>query len=82
MKAPVPLAASSALSAVSVALQGFYDVERAPGLKGPCSLYMLSIAESGERKTSCDGYFKQALEAWQREQAELLKPAIAGYEAD
>ena len=82
VKAPVPLAASSALSAVSVALQGFYDVERAPGLKGPCSLYMLSIAESGERKTSCDGYFKQALEAWQREQAEFLKPAIADYEAD
>ena len=82
VKAPVPLAASSALSAVSVAVQGFYDIERAPGLKGPCSLYMLSIAESGERKTSCDGFFKQALEAWQREQTEMLKPAIANYEAD
>jgi putative DNA primase/helicase len=82
VKAPTVLAASSALSAVSVAIQGFYDVERAPGLKGPCALYLLSIAESGERKTTCDGYFKQALEQWQSEQAELLKPALEIYRAD
>jgi putative DNA primase/helicase len=82
VKAPAVLAASSALSAVSVAIQGFYDVERAPGLKGPSALYLLSIAESGERKTTCDGYFKQALERWQTEQAELLKPAVEIYRAD
>jgi putative DNA primase/helicase len=82
VKAPIALAAASALSVVSVALQGLYDVERAPGLSGPISLYMLSIAESGERKTSCDGYFKQALEDWQREQVDLLKPLMDANAAD
>lgn len=82
VKAPVALAASSALSALSVAVQGLYDVERAPGLKGPCSLYMLSIAESGERKTTCDGFFKHALEVHQREEADAMKPHLDDYEAD
>lgn len=82
VKAPISLAASSALAAVSVAVQGLYDVERAPGLKSPCSLYLLSIADSGERKTSCDGYFKQSLENWQQKEAESLKPSIDRYVAD
>lgn len=82
VKAPVALAASSALSALSVAVQGLYDVERAPGLKGPCSLFMLSIAESGERKTTCDGFFKRALETHQREETERLKPMVDTRRAD
>jgi putative DNA primase/helicase len=82
VQAPVPLAAGSALSAVSVALQGLYDVQRAPGLTGVCSLYLLSIADSGERKSSCDGYFRQALESWQQEQETLLKPLASQYQAD
>lgn len=82
VKAPVALAASSALSALSVAVQGLYDVERAPGLNGPCSLFMLSIAESGERKTTCDGFFKQALETRQREESERLKPMVDARRAD
>ncbi|RJG01270.1 YfjI family protein [Noviherbaspirillum sedimenti] len=82
VQAPVALAAGSALSAVSVALQGLYDVQRAPGLTGVCSLYLLSIADSGERKSSCDGYFRQGLESWQREQEELLKSLVQQYRAD
>ena len=82
VKAPMALAAASALSVVSVALQGLYDVERAPGLAGPISLYMLSIAESGERKTSCDGHFKRALEDWQRDQTEVLRPQMEAYAAE
>lgn len=76
VKAPIALAASSALASVSVSLQGLYDVERAPGLTGPISLFLLCIAESGERKTSCDGYFKDVLEEWEREQCDILRPAI------
>jgi hypothetical protein len=82
VKAPIALAAGSALSALSVAVQGLYDVERAPGLKGPCSLYMLSIAESGERKTTCDGFFKRALEQHQREKTDAMKPHLDDYKAD
>jgi putative DNA primase/helicase len=42
---------------------------------------MLAIAESGERKSSCDGYFSKALRDYDSEQAEAAKPDIRAYEA-
>ena len=81
-QAPVALVASAALSAVSVAVQGLYDVKRADLLTGPCSLFMLTIAESGERKTTADGFFTKALRDYETEQAEIAKPSIKLFKAD
>ena len=53
-KAPPALVASSALAAVSLAVQGKYDVQRLPGLVSPSSLYFITFGESGERKTTVD----------------------------
>jgi putative DNA primase/helicase len=50
VQCPDSLAASSALSALSLAGQGLADVRRDDRLSGPLSLYFLSVAESGERK--------------------------------
>lgn len=61
VQCPVPLAACSALAALSLTYQDLADVRRADKLSGPCGLYLLAIAESGERKTSCDGYFTSAI---------------------
>ena len=49
------ICANSVLSAAPLATQGLADV-RLPGTgrPHPVSLYPLSIAPSGERKTSCD----------------------------
>ena len=54
---PMPMVAQAALSAASAACQGLADVRRDDVLVGPISLSMMSIAESGERKSSCDTVF-------------------------
>lgn len=55
-QAPTAIAAQSALSVASLAVQGFADVETLGG-DAPCSLFCLTIAESGERKSTCDRLF-------------------------
>jgi len=82
VKAPVPLIAQSALAAMSLAIQAHNDIERADKLNGPCSLFMLAIAESGERKSSCDGYFTKAIRDYEAQQREMFKPLIDAYKSD
>ena len=53
-QAPIEIAAASALSTASLILQGYANVETLAGQR-PVSLYMLTVARSGERKSSCDG---------------------------
>lgn len=81
-KAPIPLVASSALTAISLALQAHLDVRRAEKLQSPVSAYFLTIADSGDRKTTCDSYFMQAIRNYEAEQAELAKPDLRKYAAD
>ncbi len=75
-KAPIPLVASSALAALSLAAQALADVKRAEKLSGPVGLFLLTIADSGERKSTCDGFFMQAIRDYAAMQAEDAKPRI------
>lgn len=59
-QAPAAIAVQSALSVVSLAVQGFADVETLGG-DAPCSLFCLTIAESGERKSTCDRLLMQGV---------------------
>ena len=81
VKAPVPLVASSALAAVSLAVQAHADVKRADKLCGPTGLFLLTIADSGERKSTCDDFFTQALRDYEAEQAEAARPAVKDHQA-
>ncbi|MDP2783291.1 MAG: DUF3987 domain-containing protein [Sulfurimicrobium sp.] len=63
-KAPVPLVASSALAALSLAIQAHADVKRAEKLAGPVGLFLLTIADSGERKSTCDERVRASHRAW------------------
>jgi putative DNA primase/helicase len=81
VKAPTPLVAASALGAVSIAVQGQFNVKRAERLTGPTSLYFLSIADSGERKSSCDGYFTQSIRDFEQSQRDSLKSLQREYAA-
>lgn len=56
-QAPNALIVSSALAAASLAVQTKFDVRRYNGLVSPCSLFFITIAESGERKTTVDKFF-------------------------
>lgn len=81
VKAPIPMVASSALAALSLAAQAHVDAKRAERLQGPVGLFLLTIADSGERKSTCDGFFVSAIRQFQEEQAEAMKPAIKEYQA-
>jgi len=47
---------------------------------GPVSLYILAVAESGERKSTCDRIFGAALRDWERDQAAACAPGITAHE--
>ncbi|HCU23926.1 MAG TPA: hypothetical protein DF383_02825, partial [Deltaproteobacteria bacterium] len=81
-KAPISLVASSALGALSLAAQALFDVKRAEKLSGPVGLFLLTIADSGERKSTCDTFFLKAIREFQKEQVETAKPKLAKYRAE
>ncbi len=80
-KAPIPLVTSSALAALSLAIQAHADAKRAEKLTGPVGLFLLTIADSGERKSTCDGFFMQAIREYETNQAEEAKPLIKNHKA-
>ena len=82
IKAPYPMLATSALGAISTTLQAHYDVIRAEKLNGPSSLFTLIIADSGERKSTCDSMFNKPIQIYEAEQAELAKPEIQLFKAN
>ena len=82
IQAPMALVANCALSSLSVAIQGHIDMQRADGLKSPVSLYILTIADSGERKTSVDNLFIKPIREFDEEQAEKAKPSLKKYKTE
>ena len=71
-QAPVAIPAGSALAAASLAVQGFADVETLGG-KRPLSVFVLTIAASGERKSSCDAPLMAPIEKHEAKQAEAYE---------
>lgn len=53
-QAPIPLIASSVVSALSLSCQGLIDIKVNDTVVSPVSLFLLVIANSGERKTTVD----------------------------
>ena len=51
-------------------------------MTGPVGLFLLTIADSGERKSTCDGFFTTAIRDYEKQQAELAKPVVAKFKAD
>jgi putative DNA primase/helicase len=82
VKAPMPLIAVSAMAALSLAIQAHVDVERAERLTGPTGLFMLAIADSGERKSTCDGFFTKSIRDYEAQAQEDAKPLVKEYETD
>ncbi|MEY8842050.1 YfjI family protein [Cribrihabitans sp. XS_ASV171] len=78
-QAPLAIPAASALSVASLAVQGFADVETLGGPR-PLSLYALTIARSGERKSSCDAPLMAALREFEREQARAQREAVTSWQ--
>jgi hypothetical protein len=77
-QAPVAIPAQSALAVASLAVQGFADVETLGGTR-PTSLYALTIARSGERKSACDAPLMTALRAHEKEQAKAQREEMESW---
>jgi putative DNA primase/helicase len=82
VQCPVALGACSALSVVSTVGQGLADVRRAAKLEGPTSLFLLAVADSGERKTTVDGFFSKPVQQWEAERAEAAKPELNRFRSE
>lgn len=80
-QAPVAIPAQSALAVAALALQGHANVETLGGPR-PLSLYCLTIAASGERKSSCDAPLMQEMRAFEREQVQVHADAKRAWEVD
>ncbi|SEW19251.1 Protein of unknown function [Aliiroseovarius sediminilitoris] len=87
-QAPMAMVAACALSVVSAAVQTRFGVQRDAVLRGPASLYLLTVAESGERKTLIDKLFMEPLREWEaqqmreaRDEKVLFEAALEAWEA-
>lgn len=77
-QAPIAIPAQSALSVAALAVQGFANVDTLGGPR-PLSLYALTIARSGERKSACDAPLIAALREYEREQATAQRDAVESW---
>jgi len=77
VQAPTGLVAASVLGAAALATQGLVDVKTLGGSR-PCSLFLLTIAESGERKSTVDRY---ALAPVEEAESRLFTESKAAFEA-
>lgn len=80
-QAPQSLIASSLLGALSLASQGHVNVSTMTGFESPCSLFMLCIAGSGERKTTCDSLLMQPIRNFETEREKVLQQELNSYRA-
>jgi len=81
VQCPISLTACSALSSLSLAAQGLIDVQRDERLAGPVSLFILALADSGERKTTCDNIFTDPIRKWENEQNLAMQGIQKEYDA-
>ena len=76
VKAPSPMVATCAITALAVVIQGVADVRRASKLEGPSSLFSLIIADSGERKSTLDNFFSKAIRTYENDERDRLAESV------
>ena len=75
-QAPEAIAAQSTLAVAALAVQAFADVETL-GRPAPASLFFMTIAESGERKSTVDGLLMRGVLAFERVAKEKHREDLA-----
>ena len=80
-QAPEALVACCALGVLSSVGQGLVNVARDAVLQGPVNLYVLTLAVSGERKTTVDNLLTAGLRQWEQEQREAWAPMHKTHDA-
>ncbi|MDT0602543.1 DUF3987 domain-containing protein [Thalassotalea castellviae] len=81
-KAPKPMVYLTAIGSVSAALQGLVNVELPSGGIRPVSMWGMTIAESGERKSTVDNIFSKGIESFISESTKEHKRMLRKYELE
>lgn len=81
VQAPKEMALMGGLSAVSVVCQGLMDVVKPNGQKVPASLMLLTISESGERKTSSEDVFMDCIREYEELKVFEYQKSFAQWQA-
>lgn len=81
-QAPMALCAQSVLAAAALAVQAHHDVILPGGGRKPLTQLFVSIAESGERKTSVDRIALRAVYRVEADWRQKAADAMAEYKAD
>lgn len=79
VQAPEALIAMEFLGNMAASAQGLYDVRLPPGQIRPLSLNLLTIADSGERKTGVHNLVAAPLYAYDRSRMEKHEAAVEEY---
>lgn len=81
IQAPIAICAQSVLSAATLAVQGLADVELPIGTIKPISNFFLSVAETGERKTSCDNLALAPIKRYEQKLAQAYRNEKQAWDA-
>jgi hypothetical protein len=82
IKAPLTLCCQSVLASASLAAQSHFDVLLPWGEKKPLTLFLLTVAESGERKSGVDDVVLRAAKVQERQDMEVFADEQELYEAE
>ena len=82
VQAPDSLAGGSVLAAASLAVQALANVVLPHGLRAPLSVYVITGAGSGDRKSAVDAVACKDIEDVRKQEARDYSKAMQGYEAD
>lgn len=81
IKAPRALVFSSALTAIATAAQGSIDVCKPNGQVVPASLMLLTVANSGERKSTAENVFMRGVRSFQDEMDVIYQTELSDWSA-
>lgn len=82
VKAPLALCCQSVLASASLAAQSHFDVKLPWGERKPLSLFLLTVAESGERKSGIDDIVLSAAKTQERQDMDCYLIEVEKYEID
>jgi len=81
IQAPWELTLLAAIGAIAIPIQGLFDVRKPSGQIVPISLMMLSIADSGERKSTVENVFFNPIREFQKKQSESYESQLKAWKS-
>ncbi|MBY0377261.1 MAG: DUF3987 domain-containing protein, partial [Gammaproteobacteria bacterium] len=81
IKAPLAMCAQSVLAVASYAVQAHFDIQLPWGEQKPCTLFFLTVGESGSRKSSIDNAVLSGIKAKQKADQKQYMEDLEAYRA-